>query len=43
VLLEQAILGSGSTGRSAAVVETQYLAADRVVLGAWSMASTTVR
>lgn len=37
VLLEQATLGSGSTGRSAAVVETQYLAADQVLLCAWSM------
>ena len=37
VLLEQATLGSGSTGRSAAVVETQYLAADQVALCAWSM------
>jgi glycine/D-amino acid oxidase-like deaminating enzyme len=37
VLLEQATLGSGSTGRSAAVVETQYLAADQVALCAWSI------
>jgi glycine/D-amino acid oxidase-like deaminating enzyme len=37
VLLEQATLGSGSTGRSAAVVETQYLAHDQVALCAWSM------
>jgi sarcosine oxidase, subunit beta len=37
LLLEQATLGSGSTGRSAAVVETQYLAADQVALCAWSM------
>ena len=37
VLLEQATLGGGSTGRSAAVVETQYLAADQVALCAWSM------
>jgi glycine/D-amino acid oxidase-like deaminating enzyme len=37
VLLEQATLGSGSTGRSAAVVETQYLAPDQVALCAWSM------
>jgi sarcosine oxidase subunit beta len=37
VLLEQATVGSGSTGRSAAVVETQYLAADQVALCAWSM------
>jgi sarcosine oxidase subunit beta len=36
-LVEQATLGSGSTGRSAAVVETQYLAADQVALCAWSM------
>lgn len=36
-LLEQATLGSGSTGRSAAVVETQYLAPDQVALCAWSM------
>jgi glycine/D-amino acid oxidase-like deaminating enzyme len=37
LLLEQATLGSGSTGRSAAVVETQYLAADQVALCAWSI------
>ncbi len=37
VLVEQATLGSGSTGRSAAVVETQYLAPDQVALCAWSM------
>ena len=37
VLLEQATLGSGSTGRSAAVVETQYLAADQIALCAWSI------
>src|SRR5262245_21989791 len=37
VLLEQATLGSGSTGRSAEVVETQYLAADQVALCAWSI------
>ena len=37
VLVEQATLGSGSTGRSAAVVETQYLAPDQVVLCAWSI------
>jgi glycine/D-amino acid oxidase-like deaminating enzyme len=37
VLLEQATLGSGSTGRSAAVVETQYLAPDQVALCAWSI------
>jgi sarcosine oxidase subunit beta len=37
VLVEQATLGSGSTGRSAAVVETQYLAADQVALCAWSI------
>jgi sarcosine oxidase subunit beta len=36
-LLEQATLGSGSTGRSAAVVETQYLAPDQVALCAWSI------
>jgi glycine/D-amino acid oxidase-like deaminating enzyme len=37
VLLEQATLGSGSTGRSAAVVETQYLAPDQIALCAWSI------
>ena len=37
MLLEQATLGSGSTGRSAAVVETQYLAPDQVALCAWSI------
>jgi len=37
VLLEQATLGSGSTGRSAAVVETQYLAPDQVALCGWSI------
>ena len=37
VLLEQATLGSGSTGRSAAVVETQYLLPDQVALCAWSI------
>jgi glycine/D-amino acid oxidase-like deaminating enzyme len=37
LLLEQATLGSGSTGRSAAVVETQYLAPDQVALCAWSI------
>jgi glycine/D-amino acid oxidase-like deaminating enzyme len=37
LLLEQGTLGSGSTGRSAAVVETQYLAADQVALCAWSI------
>jgi glycine/D-amino acid oxidase-like deaminating enzyme len=37
VLLEQATLGSGSTGRSAAVVETQYVTPDQVALCAWSM------
>lgn len=37
VLVEQATLGSGSTGRSAAVVETQYLAPDQVALCAWSI------
>jgi sarcosine oxidase subunit beta len=37
VLLEQATLGSGSTGRSAAVVETQYLTPDQIALCAWSM------
>jgi sarcosine oxidase subunit beta len=37
LLLEQATLGSGSTGRSAAVVETQYLSADQVALCAWSI------
>jgi sarcosine oxidase subunit beta len=36
-LVEQATLGSGSTGRSAAVVETQYLAPDQVALCAWSI------
>ena len=37
VLVEQATLGSGSTGRSAAVVETQYLAPDQVALSGWSI------
>lgn len=37
LLLEQGTLGSGSTGRSAAVVETQYLAADQVALCVWSI------
>jgi sarcosine oxidase subunit beta len=37
LLVEQATLGSGSTGRSAAVVETQYLAPDQVALCAWSI------
>jgi sarcosine oxidase subunit beta len=37
LLLEQATLGSGSTGRSAAVVETQYLAPDQIALCAWSI------
>jgi glycine/D-amino acid oxidase-like deaminating enzyme len=37
VLLEQATLGSGSTGRSVAMVETQYLAPDQVALCAWSI------
>jgi sarcosine oxidase subunit beta len=37
VLVEQAALGAGSTGRSAAVVETQYVAPDQVALCAWSM------
>jgi glycine/D-amino acid oxidase-like deaminating enzyme len=37
VLLEQATLGSGSTGRSAAVVETQYLSPEMVALCAFSI------
>ena len=37
MLVEQAGLASGSTGRSAAVVETQYLDRDRIALCAWSM------
>lgn len=37
LLVEQAALASGSTGRSAAVVETQYLDADKIALCAWSM------
>jgi sarcosine oxidase subunit beta len=37
LLIEQAGLGSGSTGRSAAVVETQYLHPDKVALCASSM------
>ncbi len=37
LLVEQAGLGSGSTGRSAAVVETQYLTPDKVALCCRSM------
>jgi sarcosine oxidase subunit beta len=37
VLLEQATLASGSSGRSAAVVETQYLTEADIALTAWSM------
>jgi len=37
LLVEQAGLASGSSGRSAAVVETQYLAPERIALCAWSM------
>jgi sarcosine oxidase subunit beta len=37
LLVEQAGFASGSTGRSAAVVETQYLDADKIALCAWSM------
>jgi sarcosine oxidase subunit beta len=37
LLVEQAGFASGSTGRSAAVVETQYLAPDKIALCAWSM------
>jgi sarcosine oxidase subunit beta len=36
-LVERHGLGSGSTGRSAAVVETQYVDPDQVALCAWSM------
>ncbi len=38
VLVEQGALASGSSGRSAAVVETQYLSRDRIALCAGSMA-----
>lgn len=37
LLVEQAAFASGSTGRSAAVVETQYLTPDKIALCAWSM------
>jgi len=37
VLVEQAGLASGSSGRSAAVVETQYLSPEKIALTAWSM------
>lgn len=37
LLVEQAGFASGSTGRSAAVVETQYLSPDKIALCAWSM------
>ena len=37
LLVEQAGLGSGSTGRSAAVVETQYVSRDKIALCAYSM------
>jgi glycine/D-amino acid oxidase-like deaminating enzyme len=37
LLVERAALGHGSTGRSAAVVETQYLDRDRIAVCAWSM------
>jgi sarcosine oxidase subunit beta len=37
VLVEQAALASGSSGRSAAVVETQYVTPEKVALCAWSM------
>jgi sarcosine oxidase subunit beta len=38
LLLEQASLAAGSSGRSAAVVETQYLTESKIALTAWSMA-----
>jgi glycine/D-amino acid oxidase-like deaminating enzyme len=38
LLLEQASLAAGSSGRSAAVVETQYLTEGKIALTAWSMA-----
>jgi sarcosine oxidase subunit beta len=37
LLIEQAGLGSGSTGRSAAVIETQYLHPDKIALCASTM------
>jgi sarcosine oxidase subunit beta len=37
VLVEQASLASGSSGRSAAVVETQYVSPEKIALCAWSM------
>jgi glycine/D-amino acid oxidase-like deaminating enzyme len=37
LLIEQAGLGSGSTGRSAAVIETQYLHPDKVAFCAYTM------
>jgi sarcosine oxidase subunit beta len=37
VLVEQAALASGSSGRSAAVVETQYVSREKIALCAWSM------
>jgi len=37
VLVEQASLASGSSGRSAAVVETQYVTREKIALCAWSM------
>src|SRR5262249_40739608 len=41
LLVEQGSLASGSSGRSAAVVETQYLTEAKIALTAWSM--TVVR
>ncbi len=38
VLVEQGALGSGSTGRSAAVVETQYVTREKIALCARSIA-----
>jgi glycine/D-amino acid oxidase-like deaminating enzyme len=38
LLVEQATLASGSSGRSAAVVETQYLTREKIALCAYSMA-----
>lgn len=37
VLVEQGTVASGSSGRSAAVVETQYLSREKIALCAWSM------
>ena len=37
LLVEQASLASGSSGRSAAVVETQYVTREKIALCAWSM------